>query len=1035
MFNRELLLTAITAAFIVAAAGIPLPAQDFVRDVEPILNAKCVGCHGAKLQQGGLRLDAKSAAFEGGVSGMPIHPGKVESSLLMQRIKGEKNLARMPMGGKPLTAAEMAIIRDWIQQGAIWPDGVGATVVQKKKHWAFIPPVLSAVPTVKNAAWVKTPVDAFVEARLEKEGLSSSAPADRATLLRRLSLDTIGLPPTPEELTAFLRDKSPRAYEKQVDRLLASPHYGERWARMWLDAARYADSDGYEKDLPRDVWFYRDWVIKAFNSDMPYNRFIVEQIAGDLLPNPTQEQRVATGFLRNSMINEEGGVDPEQFRTEALIDRMDAIGKGILGVTIQCAQCHNHKYDPLKQEEYYKMFAFLNDSYEGSVPVYSPADLMKRDQTLRGIREVEASLQHRNSDWVERMSQWEASLKNNQTHWHVFQPVVDDISTGGERYLPQADGSFLAQGYAPAKKRTKMTIKLDAPRVTALRLELLTDKNLPRGGPGRHPLGIAALSEFEVEVASADQPEKTKPIRIAKATADYNQPVTPLIIANDRQKPVSGLRLGPVDYAIDGKPETAWGTDAGSGQRNQSRQAVFTFAEPIENAKGMTLTVYMRQDHGAGGDRKENPNLGRSRLSWTDEANPVADPVPAGVQKILSKQLAERSPAEVQAVFRYWRTTVPEFSTENQQIAELWKAYPEGSSQLTLQTREVARETHMLTRGDFLQPGKAVEPGVPAFLNPLPAGVKPDRLAFARWMVDRQSPTTARSLVNRIWQSYFGVGIIATSENLGSQAEPASHPELLDWLAVDLMDHGWSIKRLQRNIVMSAAYRQTSITTPDLLAKDPGNRLLARGPRFRVDAEIVRDIALAASGLLNLEVGGPSVFPPAPAFLFLPPTSYSPKPWVESQGSERYRRAVYTFRYRSVPYPVLETFDAPNGDASCVRRARSNTPLQALASLNEPLFVDAARALALHTLQEPRRDDSQRLDSVFRRVLSRLPGTVERKELLALLADQTKYYAAAPDRAKLLTAKNENGIGTSEWAAWTVVSRVVLNLDEAISKE
>lgn len=966
---------------------------------------------------------------------MPIHPGKVESSLLMQRIKGEKNLARMPMGGKPLTAAEMAIIRDWIQQGAIWPDGVGATVVQKKKHWAFIPPVLSAVPTVKNAAWVKTPVDAFVEARLEKEGLSSSAPADRATLLRRLSLDTIGLPPTPEELTAFLRDKSPRAYEKQVDRLLASPHYGERWARMWLDAARYADSDGYEKDLPRDVWFYRDWVIKAFNSDMPYNRFIVEQIAGDLLPNPTQEQRVATGFLRNSMINEEGGVDPEQFRTEALIDRMDAIGKGILGVTIQCAQCHNHKYDPLKQEEYYKMFAFLNDSYEGSVPVYSPADLMKRDQTLRGIREVEASLQHRNSDWVERMSQWEASLKNNQTHWHVFQPVVDDISTGGERYLPQADGSFLAQGYAPAKKRTKMTIKLDAPRVTALRLELLTDKNLPRGGPGRHPLGIAALSEFEVEVASADQPEKTKPIRIAKATADYNQPVTPLIIANDRQKPVSGLRLGPVDYAIDGKPETAWGTDAGSGQRNQSRQAVFTFAEPIENAKGMTLTVYMRQDHGAGGDRKENPNLGRSRLSWTDEANPVADPVPAGVQKILSKQLAERSPAEVQAVFRYWRTTVPEFSTENQQIAELWKAYPEGSSQLTLQTREVARETHMLTRGDFLQPGKAVEPGVPAFLNPLPAGVKPDRLAFARWMVDRQSPTTARSLVNRIWQSYFGVGIIATSENLGSQAEPASHPELLDWLAVDLMDHGWSIKRLQRNIVMSAAYRQTSITTPDLLAKDPGNRLLARGPRFRVDAEIVRDIALAASGLLNLEVGGPSVFPPAPAFLFLPPTSYSPKPWVESQGSERYRRAVYTFRYRSVPYPVLETFDAPNGDASCVRRARSNTPLQALASLNEPLFVDAARALALHTLQEPRRDDSQRLDSVFRRVLSRLPGTVERKELLALLADQTKYYAAAPDRAKLLTAKNENGIGTSEWAAWTVVSRVVLNLDEAISKE
>ena len=1035
MFNRELIRIATFTAFVLANLATRADAQDFVHDVQPIFNAKCVGCHGAKLQQGGLRLDVKSAAFEGGVSGTPLHPGKAETSLLVQRIKGAGELPRMPMGGKPLTAEELASITSWIERGALWPDGVGAVVVPKKKHWAFVAPLLPAVPKVQNGAWVKTPVDSFVMARLEKEGLAPSAAADKATILRRLSLDLIGLPPTTEELTAFLRDRSPRAYERQVDRLLASPHYGERWTRMWLDAARYADSDGYEKDLPRDVWFYRDWVLKAFNTDMPYDRFVIEQIAGDLLPNATQEQRVATGFLRNSMINEEGGIDPEQFRTEALIDRMDAIGKGILGVTIQCAQCHNHKYDPLKQEEYYKMFAFLNDSYEGSVPVYSPADLMKRDEVMRAIRETEAALQHRTPDWLEQMGQWEIAVKKNQTDWHVFQPVVDDISTGGERYLPQPDGSFLAQGYAPAKKRIKMTIKLEAPRVTALKLELLTDKNLPRGGPGRHPLGIAALSEFEVEAAPGDHPEQTKPIKIATATADFNQPVTPLTVLNDRQKPVEGLRLGPVEYAIDGKPETAWGTDAGPGQRNQSRQAIFTFAEPLENAKGMILTVYLRQDHGAGSDRKENPNLGRSRLLWTDEPAPKADPVPAAVHKILSKPNGERSPAEVQAVFRYWRTTVPDFRAENQKIDELWKSYPEGASQLILQTREKARETYMLTRGDFLQPGKAVTPGVPAFLNPLPEGVKPDRLAFARWMVDRQSPTTARSLVNRVWQSYFGTGIVSTSENLGTQADPASHPELLDWLAVDFMDHGWSIKRLQRNIVLSAVYHQTSVTTPDLLAKDPGNRLLARGPRFRVDAEIVRDIALASSGLLNLEVGGPSVFPPAPAFLFLPPTSYSPKPWVESHGGGRYRRAVYTFRYRSVPYPVLETFDAPNGDASCVRRARSNTPLQALATLNEPLFVDAARALALHTLQKPRQNDDQRLDNVFRRVLSRSPALAERKELLALLAEQTKYYVASPDRANVLLATSEPGIAAPEWAAWTVVSRVVLNLDEAISKE
>jgi Protein of unknown function (DUF1553) len=507
-------------------------------------------------------------------------------------------------------------------------------------------------------------------------------------------------------------------------------------------------------------------------------------------------------------------------------------------------------------------------------------------------------------------------------------------------------------------------------------------------------------------------------------------PVTSALVKTDRMKPPELLSMGPVDFAIDGKSTTAWGTDAGPGLRNQSHQAVFTFAEPIVNAGGTIITVYLRQDHGAGSDRKENPNLGRMRLSWTDAPDAVADPVPAGVRKILAKPATQRSPAEVQTVFRYWRTIVPEFTPTNEKIAALWKEYPEGNSQLVLEAREKTRDTHILNRGDWLQPGKEVSPGVPAFLNPLPADAKPNRLTFAKWMVDRQAPTTARSLVNRIWQSYFGIGIVSTSENLGTQADAPSHPELLDWLAVDFMDRGWSIKNVHRNIVLSATYRQSSNLTPELLAKDPDNRLLARGPRFRVDAEVVRDIALSTSGLLNLEVGGPSVFPPAPAFLFLPPASYSPKPWVESQGTERYRRAVYTFRYRSVPYPVLQTFDAPNGDASCVRRARSNTPLQALATLNEPVFVEAARALASRTLAAKQQSDDQRLDNVFRIVLSRTPKAPERAELLALLAEETKYYSDAPDQAEKLT-----GAKTPQWAAWTVVSRVVLNLDEAVTKE
>ncbi len=1021
----------------------PAPGPDFARDVQPILAASCYNCHGAKMQMGRLRLDARQTAFDGGQSGKVIKPGDATGSLLYQRIVGGADQARMPMGGEPLSAQKIALIRDWINKGANWPAGAGAATAEVKQHWAFVAPTRPAIPSVSKAAWVHNPVDNFVLARLDRETLAPSVEADRVTLLRRLSLDLIGLPPTIDEVSRFVADRSPNAYEKQVERLLASPHYGERWGRIWLDAARYADSNGYEKDAPRNVWFYRDWVIRALNQDLPYNQFIIDQIAGDLLPNPSQDQLVATGFLRNSMLNEEGGVDPEQFRMEAMYDRMDAIGKGILGITIQCAQCHNHKYDPLKQEEYYRIFAFLNDTHEGSAVVYTPDELMKRAEILRRTGEIEDQLRHTHSDWRRQMDQWESTVTHNQPAWTVMRPEVDDISNGGSKYLPQPDGSFLVQGYAPVFHRVKLTTKVDVPDISAFRLELMTDPDLPCNGPGRAVNGLGALTEFDAEAAPADDPKAVTKIKFVKATADISPAAAPMP-ARFQSKRSGVIKMGgPVEFAIDGKADTGWSIDAGPGLRNQARKAVFVADKPIGFPKGAIISIYLKQNHGneESDDNGQN-SLGRFRLSYTTAVDAVADPVPQNVRDILAVPAADRSPAQLRTVFSYWRTTVPEWKSANDQIAAIWREHPEGTSQLVLKERERLRETHILKRGDFLQPDRVVTPGVPAFLNPLPAGAPADRLSFGKWLVDRKSPTTARSIVNRVWQSYFGIGLVATSENLGTQCEPPSHPELLDWLAVQFMDDGWSLKKLHRLIVTSATYRQSSNVTPDLIAKDPANRLLARGPRFRVDAEIVRDVALEASGLLNPTVGGPSVHPPAPAFLFQPPASYAPKTWIEDAGSERYRRALYTFRFRSTPYPMLQAFDAPNGDYSCVRRARSNTPLQALTTLNEPLFVESARALALRTLREGGQTDIDRLSYAFRLCVSRPPSAAEKDLLLTLLQKQQQRLSTGWLSARELTgfevgAKSPlpSGVTPNTWAAWTVVSRVLLNLDETITKE
>ena len=1028
----------------VDVSKLPPPAArtvDFARDIQPVLEGSCWSCHGPKKQESGFRLDGRAAALKGGDHGAVILPGRSAESLLIHAVAGLDEDLKMPKKGERLTAEQVGLLRAWIDQGARMPDEL-ATGKDLAQHWAFKAPVKPTLPKVKDSKWSRNEIDRFILARLEQEKLAPSPEADRVTWLRRLSLDLTGLPPTPAEVDAFVADKTRDAEAKQVERLLASPHYGERWGRHWLDAARYADSDGYEKDMSREMWPYRDYVVSAFNRDLPYNQFLIEQLAGDELPKASQDQIVATGFLRNSMVNMEGAIDPEQFRMEAMFDRMDAIGKAMLGVTIQCAQCHNHKYDPITQEDYYRLFAFLNNDHESRPVVYSAEQEMKRAALHRQMAEIESEMKHRLPDWPKRLAAWEDSVRNDQPEWIVLTNLVQE-GDKAQRYEEKADGSLLACGYAPTKFTQWFRLTNDLSGLTAFRLELLTDPNLPYGGPGRAFNGTCALSEFIVEAHEAARVTNKVKVKWKEATADVEQPERALE-GNYDDKSTNARTTGPIRFAIDGNDRTAWGINVGPGRRNQDRKAVFVAERPAGFTNGTYWRIGLQQNHGGwNSDDHMNNNLGRFRLSAMKAAGGAkADALPSSVRSVLAIPHKQRTPAQLAAVFSYWRTTVPEWREANAQIEKLWTEYPDGATSLTLTSREMPRETRLLRRGDWLRPAKSVAAGVPAAFNPLPKNADGSRLTFARWLTDRKAPTTARVIVNRVWQAYFGTGLVSTSEDLGTQCEAPSHPALLDWLAVDFMDHGWSFKHLHRQIAGSATYRQTSRVTPALLEKDPYNRLLARGPRFRVEGEIVRDIALSASGLLNPKLGGPSIMAPAPAFLFEPPASYAPFPWKQETGPDKYRRALYTFRRRSTPYPALQTFDVPNADAACVRRQRSNSPLQALVSLNEPIFVECSQALARKTLAEGGSTDEARLTFAFRQALARSPQPDELQELTALLERERRRFAdgwASPalvaTGTNAVPARLPAGATPTQLAAYTLVSRALLNLDETITKE
>lgn len=982
----------------------------FQRDIQPILAERCAHCHGADeaTRQANLRLDTRDGALRGGESGEPaVVPGKPEASELLRRVlsKDEATVMPPPDDHEPLTAAQTDMLRQWIASGARYD-----------RHWSFSPPEKADLPGGSN----QHPVDAFVRAKLSENDLKLSPVAEPNILCRRLYLDVIGLPPSPEEIQEFERI----GFEATLTKLLASPRYGEKWGRHWLDVARYSDTNGYEKDLRREQWIWRDWVIDALNRDLPYNQFIVEQIAGDLLPDATPEQIVATGLLRNSMLNEEGAIIPEQFRMVEMFDRMDCIGKAFLGLSTQCAQCHTHKYDPITMKEYYGMFAYLNNTYEAKSWVYSAEQRKQRDQTLSKVAAARQRLRDRMPDWQQRLEAWSAELNAAQPTWHVIKFHDLNSVSGLNHPVQEPDGSVLMLGHTSSD--VYMIAAAEATGVTGIRLEALLHGDLPFRGPGRSSVGGWAIRELEISLRKSPT-DDWQPLKLVNATADFSNP--------DQKQEDGKAAVGPVAYLIDGNDKNQWKSDRGQGRRNAPSVAVVQFEQPTDFPTSSELKVVMRM----------SDMLGSCRFSWTTSAQPQASPVDYNAVLASGVPAESRGESEQQALFDAWRKTLEEASDINEEIATAWGEYPAAlTSVLHLQRRDAnkVRSTHRLDRGMWDQPVELIEPAVPAAFHPLEANDhdEPPRLQFARWLASDKSPFAARVAVNRMWQHVFGIGLVETSEDFGTRSPLPEYQALLDWLAVDFMEQGWSQKHLLRRIVTSEVYQQSSAVSEALQHRDPKNRLLARGPRFRTDAEVVRDIALSVSGLIHHQLGGPGVIPPVPKNV-LDYNYVYPSYWKPAEGEQRYRRAVYGFRKRSMPDPAMSSFDSPNGDFSCARRVRSNTPLAALTGLNEPIFVESARALGLRILREGGDTDASRIERAFWLCVSRAPTKQEREVVSTLLRSRRAKIAdgwldarelATGDPAKL--PELPDGTTPQDAAAWTIVARVLLNLDETISK-
>ena len=984
------------------------PPVDFQRQVQPILAEHCTLCHGfdTDVRKAGLRIDMRVDALAGGESGIAaIVPGRPNDSEMIRRITSLDADTVMPPKdhNKPLSETQIATLKQWITEGAKY-----------ENHWAFTAPTKSVLPDVGT----DHPIDAFVLARLRTEVLTPSPQASSSALCRRIYLDLIGLPPSPAELSAF----ETNGVTATIESLLQSDRFGEKWARHWMDLARYSDTNGYEKDMQREQWSWRDWVIEAINRDMPYDQFLVEQIAGDLLPDATQKQIIATGFLRNSMINEEGAIVAEQFRMVEMFDRIDCIGKAVLGLTTQCAQCHTHKFDPLTHDEYYGMFAFLNNSYEAQSWVYTQEQLQQIAEIRTRVQALEERICSERPNWEAELSAWTSDLESKLIAWRPLDAIEMGSISGLNHPTQESDRSLLMKGHTSGDVFMIATPELHG--VTGLQLEVLNHRDLPHNGPGRSSNGTWIVQELEVLVRKPGVTEWEKQ-KLVNATADFSQP--------DSKSDEGKKSAGPVAYLIDGKDENSWVADRGMGLRNQPSVAVVQFEQPLEFPEGTQLKVVWRM-----GDM-----VGCARFSLTTNTTPTAPSVDHAAMLALRVPKAQRTAAQNAAVFTAWRTSVAELKSINDEIESVLRSQPAASTSiLHMAERETnnLRATHLLDRGNWDQPLQAVEPHVPAAFHAFPEQAPKNRLGFVQWLADRRSPLTARVAVNQTWQAIFGAGLVETSEDFGTRAAVPEYQVLLDWLAVDFMEHGWSRQHLIRTILTSATYQQTSREIPALLERDPANRLLARGPRFRADSEVVRDIALTASGLITHRIGGPGIIPPVPQNVLDYNYTY-PGYWTAATGPERYRRTVYGFRKRSMPDPVMSNFDGPNGDFSCARRVRSNTPLAALTGLNETIFVEAARALALRVLKEATTNDAARAEYAFLLCTSRPPTDAERGEVLALLKSQRQRLAdgwlnprevTTGDAMKLPELPGETT--PQDAAAWTLVARVLLNLDETLSK-
>jgi hypothetical protein len=878
----------------------------------------------------------------------------------------------------------------------------------------FQPPQRPEIPAAKNQRWPRNAIDHFVLARLEQEKIKPSPEADRITLIRRLSLDLLGLPPSPEEVKTFVEDKSPDAYERLVDGLLASRHFGERWGRHWLDLARYADSDGYEKDSPRPyAYLYRDWVIEAINRDLPFDQFTIEQLAGDLLPNATKEQKIATGFHRQTLINKEGGVDPEEFRNKAVVDRVDTTGAVWLGLTVGCAECHSHKFDPITQREFYELFAFFNNADEEELPAPTSEELDKFYAAKKEWDAGQAQLKKTYDDYLReflpaKQAEWETSGKLELAVWNVLQPL-STASANGATLAAQTDQSVSASGMNPLTETYTVETKPESAEIRGFRVEALADDN---GKPGRTGHGNFVLSEFKVTVQRAEVSE-ARTVALTNATADFSQ------------------KDWAVEGAIDGRSKTGW---AIAPQNKQRHLAVFECAEPLKLAAGDKLVFTLDQQYG------NQHTIARFRLSAT--ASPV--PLKATLADDLvaaawSTPPAQRTTAQKAALENYFREEVDADAKQlRQPIEEHAKKeprFPEAKAAI-LAEREKPRGTYIHVRGDFLRPGDQVAAATPAVLHYFkPRAERPDRLDLARWLMDEANPLTGRVTVNHVWKNLFGRGLVASVNDFGTRGEKPSHPELLDWLTTEFPRRGWSRKALIRLIVTSATYRQSSRYRSELIERDPLNTLLARQNRLRFEAEIVRDAHLAASGLLCDKIGGPSMRPPLPADIAALGYANSVK-WQESEGEERFRRGMYVFFQRTVPYPMLMTFDAPDSNTTCTRRERSNTPLQALTLWNDPVFFDCARALGKRVASEPTLD--ARLQRAFELCLARPPGRAELSRLRQLYEDQQRLTRAQPESAPGILGLDNKADPPPDavaQASLVAVVRVIMNLDEFITRD